>query len=241
MAPGTLHLIPVPIAADTLAAALPPATIERVRTLGVFLVENARSARAFLKAAGHPDPIASLQIAEIGHEPAANLLDTWLAPVRAGADAAVLSAAGCPGVADPGATLVARAHEIGIPVVPWVGPSAILLALMASGMSGQNFRFLGYLPQNRDALTKRLLAVQRDALHGETQIFIETPYRNQRLFETILQTCDPDLTLCLAIDLTGTTQQITPHRIARWRKIVATDPPALEKRPAIFLLGNQSR
>ena len=237
MSPGTLHLIPVPIAADTLPAVLPPAVLERVRTLQVFLVENARSARAFLKTAGHPDPIASLQIAEIGHAPAADLLDAWLAPVRAGADAAVLSEAGCPGVADPGATLVARAHEIGIPVMPWVGPSAILLALMASGMSGQNFRFLGYLPQNRDELAKRLLAVQRDALRGETQIFIETPYRNQRLFEAILQTCDPGVALGLAIDLTAPQQRIATHPVARWREIAATNPPPLEKRPTVFLLG----
>ncbi len=241
MPAGTLHLIPVPIAADTIPTALPPAVLERVRTLRVFLVENARSARAFLKAAGHPDPIASLEIAEIGHAPAPELVDAWLAPVRAGADAAVLSEAGCPGVADPGATLVARAHEAGIAVMPWVGPSAILLALMGSGMSGQNFRFLGYLPQNRDELAKRLPAVQRDALRGETQIFIETPYRNQRLFETILQTCDPDVTLCLAVDLTGATQRIASHRIARWRKIAATDPPALEKRPTVFLLGSEPR
>ncbi len=238
MRPGTLHLIPVPIAAGSLPAALPPDVLARVRRLRVFLAENARSARAFLKTAEHPDPIASLQIAEIGHAPAPALLDTWLAPVRAGADAAVLSEAGCPGIADPGTTLVARAHEIGIPVVPWVGPSAILLALMGSGMSGQNFRFLGYLPQNRDELTQRLLAVQREALRGETQIFIETPYRNQRLFDAILQSCDPGVALCLAIDLTGAEQQIATRRVAQWRKIAPTELPAMDKRPAVFLLGN---
>lgn len=237
MSPGTLHLIPVPIAADSLPAALPPAVLDRVRSIRVFLAENARSARAFLKLAGHPDPIASLRIAEIGHAPDRNSLDDWLAPVRAGADAAVLSEAGCPGVADPGANLVARAHELGIPVAPWVGPSAILLALMASGMNGQHFRFLGYLPQNRDELARRLQTVQRDALRGETQIFIETPYRNVRLFDAILQTCDPAVALCLAIDLGGAAQQIAIHSVAQWRKVAATTPPAMEKRPAVFLLG----
>jgi 16S rRNA (cytidine1402-2'-O)-methyltransferase len=247
---GTLHLVPVPIAdpaqgegADP-AGLLAPAAVAVARRVHYFLVENARSARAFLKSIGHPQAIASLQIVEIGHAPPAERLEEWLAPLadRPGApgiDAVVLSEAGCPGVADPGATLVARAHERGIRVMPWVGPSAILLALMGSGLNGQQFRFLGYLPQERDALQERLRQVQRDALDGETQIFIETPYRNQRLFDALLQTCSPALRLCLAVDLTGPAQVLATRTIGEWRSLAPSALPVMDRRPAVFLLHGQ--
>ncbi|SPJ16941.1 S-adenosylmethionine-dependent methyltransferase, YraL family [Burkholderiales bacterium] len=246
---GALHLVPVPIidepaGASTVGSAhrvLPPSTIEVARQARYFLAENARSARAFIKAIAHPQPIASLQIVQIGHEPDAASIDQWLAPLtdrdgRPAIDAVLLSEAGCPGVADPGATLVARAHTLGIKVVPWVGPSSILLALMAAGMNGQRFRFLGYLPQPSVALRDRLLAVQRDAQRGETQVFIETPYRNARLFETILKVCDRTLRLCLAIDLTGANQTIATRTIAQWLAMADDDRPALDRRATVFLL-----
>jgi 16S rRNA (cytidine1402-2'-O)-methyltransferase len=257
-AAGRLHLVPVPIAGapapegpdqgartswtpDSVQQALPEAAIDQVRRSHYFLVENARTARAFLKAAGHGTPLASLDIVEIGHQPAAALLDQWLAPLigREGldpVDAVVLSEAGCPGIADPGSSLVARAHELGIRVLPWIGPSSIVLALMGAGMNGQQFRFLGYLPQERAALRERLTALEGDARRGETQIFIETPYRNERLLEALLTHCAADLRLCLAIGLTGAEAFLQTRSIAQWRALASGQRPKLHRRPAVFLL-----
>ncbi len=247
--PGTLHLVPVPIAngqggpqdPGSALQVLPPATLAIARQCGYFLVESAKSARAFLKAIGHPQAIASLRIEQIGHEPDLAAIDHWLAPLLGSAaalpiDAVLLSEAGCPGIADPGASLVARAHQYEIPVMPWVGPSAIVLALMAAGMNGQRFRFLGYLPQDRQELRERLVAVSADARRGETQIFIETPYRNGRLYEAILEVCDGALRMCLAIDLSGAGHFLATRSILQWRALPAQQRPALERRPAVFLL-----
>ena len=256
---GALHLVPVPVSpsdqwgdpaapvgaqAEDRASALgglPPATVATARRCDYFLAENARSARAFLKAIAHPRPIAQLNIVEIGHAPDPVLVDAWLDPLDPGVggapvDAVLVSEAGCPGIADPGASVAARAHARGIAVMPWVGPSAILLALMGAGMNGQAFRFLGYLPQDRDALQQRLLAVQRDALRGETQIFIETPYRNLRLLQAVLQVCDASLLLCLAVDLTGAAQALETRSIAQWKALGPSGWPAMERRAAVFLL-----
>ncbi len=238
-------MVPVPIVEGpsdgSALRVLPPDTVEIARQCRYFLVENARSARAFLKAVGHPGLIADLQIVEIGHEPDASAIDGWLAPlcrsgVAPGTDGVLLSEAGCPGIADPGATLVARAHELGIRVTPWVGPSSIVLALMGAGMNGQQFRFLGYLPQARDALFERLRAVQADANRGETQIFIETPYRNIRLFEAILEVCDANTRLGLAVELTAANQSVVTRSIGQWRSMRASVLPALDRRAAVFLL-----
>ena len=242
----TLHLVPVPIAEGqpdgSALRVLPPTTVEIARQCRYFLAENARSARAFLRAVGHPGPIADLQIVEIGHEPDPLAIDHWLAPLRSsgaesGTDAILLSEAGCPGIADPGATLVARAHELGIRVAPWVGPSSIVLALMGAGMNGQHFRFLGYLPQERGALRERLRAVQVDANRGETQIFIETPYRNVRLFEAILQVCEANTRLGLAIELTAANQTVLTRTIAQWQSVRASASAALDRHAAVFLVA----
>ncbi len=242
-AAGRLHLVPVPISAEPgpLDAVLPAGTVATARAAHYFLAENARSARAFLKAIGHPQPIAQLRIVQIGHDPEDALVDQWLAPLRpaAGAtpqDGVLVSEAGCPGIADPGANIVARAHALGIPVVPWVGPSAIVLALMGAGMNGQAFRFLGYLPQDRGALQARLQQVQADAWHGETQIFIETPYRSARLFESLLQHCDRALRLCVAADLTGSAPLLRTCTIGQWQAQATAAWPPLDRRPAVFLL-----
>ncbi len=246
---GSLHLVPVPIVDPARAhdgdacalRAIAPASVDATRGAHYFLVENARSARAFLKAIAHPQPIASLQIVEIGHQPDPALVDGWLAPLlgagnRTPIDAVLLSEAGCPGIADPGASLVARAHRLGITVIPWVGPSSIILALMGAGMNGQQFRFLGYLPQERAALREALRGLQQDARRGETQVFIETPYRNARLFEAVLQTCDAELDLCLAIELTAPSQMLITRSIAQWRGLPAAQLPALDRRATVFLL-----
>jgi len=250
-AAGSLYLVPVPIvgagtgdapeAAGSALSVLPPHTLAVARQARYFLAENARSARAFLKSIDHPQAIATLDIVQIGHAPDPAQIDAWLAPLlgasgREPIDAVLVSEAGCPGIADPGAGIVARAHECALAVVPCVGPSAILLALMGAGMNGQAFRFVGYLPQDRAELRERLLQVQQDAQRGETQIFIETPYRSARLFETLVQICAPALRLCLAVELSGPQAVLRTHSVAQWRSLEAAQRPALERRATVFLL-----
>lgn len=233
---GTLYLLPALLADTPADAVLPAATLAVARRIDYLLAENARSARALLKAIGHPKPIAQLRIVEIGHEPDATRIDEWLAPLlREGIDAAIVSEAGCPGVADPGASLVAGAHALGISVRPLVGPSSILLALMASGHDGQQFRFVGYLPREAPALAQRLRELERDSRRGETQIFIETPYRNERLLAAILATCSPATRLSVAVELTGAAERVVTHTVAEWSRL-DSDRLALGRHPAVFSL-----
>ena len=174
---GTIYCLPNLIADGTLEAAIPPAVRTRAADIRLFFVEAAKNARAYLKLLGHPGPISELRIEEIGHDPDPALIDRWLEPVLAGEDAAIVSESGCPGIADPGAQIVARAQELGLRVVPWVGPSSILMTLMASGLDGQRFRFLGYLPVHADERAAALKDLETQSRRSETQLFIETPYR----------------------------------------------------------------
>jgi len=233
---GTLVLLPNRIAEGPPEASLPAGTLDQARRLHHFRAENAKSARAFLKAIGHPVPLAELDIQEIGHAPPPERLAEWLAPLASGTDVAVLSESGCPGVADPGASLVAAAHALGARVRPLVGPSSILLALMASGLEGQRFRFVGYVPIEAERQAGTLRALERDSARGETQIFIETPYRNRRLFEALLTHCAPRTRLAVAVDLTGPDEFIAMHRIGDWRARAAPGTPPFERRPAVFCL-----
>jgi 16S rRNA (cytidine1402-2'-O)-methyltransferase len=234
---GTLYLLPVPLADGDPGEVLPLPVLAVAREARYVLAENARSARAFLKAAGHPGPMQQVRIVEIGHEPHPSQALEWLAPLRAGqTDAALVSECGCPGVADPGATVVACAHELGLRVRPLVGPSSVCLALMASGMNGQRFRFHGYLPREAAALAEALRRIEREALHGETQIFIETPYRTERLFQAILLHCSDPTRLGLALDLGSASETTITRRIAQWRALPQAERPALQRRPAVFLL-----
>lgn len=187
---GKLFMLPVPIADGGLNDTLPEHTIQTARELKFFLGENAKSARAFLKFCGHPSPIASLSIEEIGHRPDSAKVRGWLKPALEGNDIGIVSEAGCPGVADPGAQIAAEAHKLGIRVVPLVGPSSILLALMASGMDGQHFRFCGYLPIKEPARTNAIKDLERKSAssEGETQLFIETPYRNSGMLADLVKT-----------------------------------------------------
>jgi 16S rRNA (cytidine1402-2'-O)-methyltransferase len=233
---GTLFLLPCPIAADTRDSVLPVEVIAIACGLSYFLAENAKAARAFLKDLGHPRPLRELDIVEIGHVPESDSILAWLDPLIKGRDAALVSEAGCPAVADPGASIVAAAHRQGIRVRPLVGPSAILLALMASGMNGQKFRFHGYLPVAAAERTQRLQALERDARTGETQMFIETPYRSSSMFDAILATCAPNTRVSLAVGLTGAEEAVMMKTIAEWRRPGMR--PTLERRPAVFsLLG----
>jgi 16S rRNA (cytidine1402-2'-O)-methyltransferase len=231
---GTLYLLPCPIAAGSLDAALPAAVITCARSLDRFLVEDAKTARAFLKELGHPKPMRELAIVEIGHAPRAGAIDEWLAPVIAGSDAAVVSEAGCPGIADPGGTLVAAAHARGLRVRPLVGPSSILLALMAAGLDGQRFRFHGYLPIAPEARASSLKALERDSkARRETQVFIETPYRSAALFATALAACAPSTRLAVAIDLTGAHEFVRMQTVLQWN---SAGTPPLHRQPTVFCL-----
>ena len=207
--------------------------VETARRIDHFLVEAARTARATLKAMGHPKPIAELDIVEIGHDPAPELISEWLQPVLDGADAAVLSESGCPGVADPGAQIAARAHELGIRVVPLTGPSSILLTLMASGLDGQRFRFSGYLPKHDAERRAAILAAEKASRASETQLFIETPYRNTALLDALLETLAPDTRLTVAIDVTGQNESIRTLTAAAW-KAIPKAMRTLPKLPTVF-------
>ena len=222
-----LYLVPAALggaAVDALTA--PSAAI--VRTLRDFAVENAKSARAFLGALGMPCAMRELRMQEITGDAAA-----LLAPLRAGRPLGVLSEAGCPAVADPGAALVAAAHAEGFRVIPLVGPSAILLALMASGLQGQRFAFCGYLPREKQARADRIRALERRSrAENETQIFIETPYRNEALLQSLLEGCDAATSLCIAADLTLASEEIATRTVAQWRRAHI----AVGRRPAVFLL-----
>lgn len=230
---GTLYLLPGPMGGDTLTDILPATVIERLRTLEYLIAEHPKQARAFLKLAAPPRPIADIHIESIAADTPQETLDRLLAPVVAGQDAGLVSDAGAPAVADPGARLVARAHTLGLRVAPMVGPSSILLALMASGLEGQRFAFHGYLPVEGPALQQRLIELERRSRrHRETQIFIETPYRNDRMLQALLAALAPDTRLCVATHLTITDQSIRTRTIAEWHASAHT----IGKRPTVFLL-----
>lgn len=231
---GTLYLLPCPIAAGSLHAALPAEVIATARRLEHFLVEDAKTARAFLKELGHPKPIRDLAIDEIGHAPPAESIDAWLAPVVAGRDAAIVSEAGCPAIADPGSTIVAAAHARGIRVRPLVGPSSILLALMAAGLDGQRFRFHGYLPVPAEERAAALKTLERESkARAETQVFIETPYRSASMFDAVLAVCVPSTRVAIAVDLTGPGEFVGMRTTQQWK---AAERPSLQRQPAVFLL-----
>ena len=220
----TLYCIPTPLGGP-LREALPAPAITVIRSIGDFAVENAKSARAFL---GSLDmPVRELNIMVIG------AAKDPLLPLREKRSLGVLSEAGCPAIADPGAQLVEQAHREGFKVVPLVGPSSIVLALMASGLEGQRFAFCGYLPREVPARKTRIVELeQRSRRAQETQIFIETPYRNDTLLNALLETCKAQTRICVAADLTLPNENVTTRTVEEWRRAKAV----IGKRPAVFLL-----
>ena len=230
---GTLYLLPTVISEETLTSVIPTEVREKARQIDHFLVEAAKTARHYLKDLGHPKPIASLSIVEIGHEPDPAKIDAWLEPLRKGFDMAIVSESGCPGVADPGAQIVARVQAEGGRVVPLVGPSSLLLTLMASGLDGQHFRFTGYLPIADAERREALLTLERESARGETILFIETPYRNRTMLESLLEVLRPDTRLCVAQDVTGKNESIRTKTIAAW-KAASEDERELLKIPTVF-------
>ncbi len=236
---GTLYLLPVGLNnpgeddADW-QAWLPNKTRETALNLRHFVVENAKTARNHLKSLDHPTPLRELDIQELPQQPDAATLSELLNPLRAGHDLGLMSEAGCPAIADPGALLVRLAHAEGIRVKPLVGPSSLLLALMASGLDGQRFAFHGYLPAREPERGQAIRDLEKDsARHKQTQLFIETPYRNAALLQALLTHCQPGTRLCIACDLSLASEEIRTTSIAAWRK---TTPPQLDKRQAVFLL-----
>lgn len=231
---GVLWLLPVALGDTTWNTYLPVASREAACRLTRFVVENARTARGELKRLGHPLALRELAIEQLPKTVMATDIERLLAPLHAGHDLGLMSEAGCPAVADPGALLVRRAHESGIAVKPLVGPSSLLLALMASGLDGQRFAFHGYLPARDPERSHRIAELETEsARQRQTQIFIETPYRNRALFAALLLTCRPQSRLCLATDLTLAGERISTRRVADWK---TAPPPDVDKRPTVFLL-----
>lgn len=231
---GTLYLIPVSLGDSPPSGIWPADVTRKAADLSSFIVENAKSARAELKRMGLTRPIQEIEIRELPRAPNQADLDALLDPLFAGESAGLMSEAGAPAVADPGAALVRAAHARGIRVAPLVGPSSLLLALMASGLNGQSFAFHGYLPAREPERSRRIGELERESRRtGRTQLFIETPYRNAALFEALLAECRADTLLCLASELTTESEHIATRSIAEWR---VGAKPELDKRPTVFLL-----
>lgn len=230
---GTLYLIPTTLGNDDVKIFLPEHVINIIDTLDEFIAENAKTARQFLKQCNISKPQSQITVHELDkHATMFNqpeLLDSLLKGKKVG----LMSEAGCPGIADPGAEVVAIAHQKNIKVVPLTGPSSILLALMASGMNGQQFYFHGYLPKVKGVC---MAAIKKMEQHSQknncTQIFIETPYRNHQLFQLLIETCQPQTKLCLATDISMNAEQIQTKTILQWRK----EKPELNKKPCVFLV-----
>ncbi|MEM0994832.1 MAG: SAM-dependent methyltransferase [Bacteroidota bacterium] len=230
---GKLYLFPTPLHENAVHS-IPEYVLQHLYRVDTFIAERAKTARRFLKLAQTPIPMSAITMYELGKYTPASEWQQFLVASEKGKDIGLLSEAGCPGVADPGAEIVQLAHTKGIEVVPLVGPSSILLAVMASGMNGQQFCFNGYLSPKKPQLAQDLKRLEQlSQRHQQTQVFIETPYRNSALVEIALKTLSANTLFGIACDLTAPTQWIKTLSIAQWKK---TKVPNLHKRPAIFML-----
>lgn len=231
----TLFLIPVELGDTPQERVLPPYNREVILGIRHFIVEEVRSARRFLKRVDKDIDIDALTFYPMGKHADAALFANYLKPLEAGEDMGVISEAGCPAVADPGADVVAIAQRKGFKVVPLVGPSSMIMAVMASGLNGQSFAFNGYLPLDPADRERRLRQLETRAVQEhQTQLFIETPYRNEKLFKTLCQVLRPQTRLCIAAGITTADEWIRTLTVAEWRR---TTLPDLSKTPAIFLFG----
>jgi 16S rRNA (cytidine1402-2'-O)-methyltransferase len=244
--PGTLYLIPNTLgptdaAPHALSHVLPEQVQDIASKLDYFVAENAKTARAFLKlvAIDHPlaRPLQDIRIAELNVNTPPQALAALLAPLLDGQDAGLVSEAGVPAVADPGADLVRLAHQHGVPVRPLVGPSSLLLAVMASGLNGQSFAFNGYLPTDGAQRTKRIQQLeQRARSEKQTQLLIETPYRNGAMLEALVASCQPQTLICVATDLSLATETVRTQTAAKWKaQLAAGKAPDFHKKPTVFL------
>jgi len=231
---GTLYLVPNTLGNPDTSVTIPSGIAQVVNAIDVFIVEDLRNARRYLKLLNREREIDRITFHELNKHTAAELLPSFLEQAEAGKDTAILSEAGVPGVADPGAVMVRMAHDKGIRVVPLTGPSSILLSLMASGLNGQSFSFHGYLPIQRTDRIRKIREIEQLALRkNETQLFMEAPYRNDALLSDILEHCNPSARLCIAADITLDSEFIQTRTVAQWKR----KKPALHKRPVMFLLG----
>ncbi len=229
---GALYLIPTVLSEGALDS-ISSEVRDMILRMDIFLVENVRTARRYISSLKTGLVIEELRFEILDKNTSDQQLSAYMAEIKKGLNAAVISESGCPGIADPGAKMTALAHKNGIPVFPLSGPSSILLGLMGSGLNGQVFTFHGYLPIDRNARGQALRKLSQQAAHG-TQIFIETPYRNKQMFEAILEHCNANTLLCIAYDLTGEKQFIETRPVGQWKG----REPGLYKIPCIFLLGS---
>ncbi len=230
---AVLYLITTPLSPYLPAEHLPPVALSIIRSHRIFLAENIRTVRRFIASLKLDIEIDQLEFIEFNKKTKPHELDKLLEPLLFGNDMCLVSEAGAPGVADPGSLAVRWCHESGIQVKPLPGPSSFVLALMASGLTGQQFRFHGYLPIPAGDRVHALRKLEADARKGETQIFMETPYRNDQMLKTITETCAKNLMLCIAVNLTGEDESIQTMSVGDWKKMKVS----FHKKPAVFLLG----
>ena len=229
----TLHLIPVSLGDAPLSRWLPADAQTQAARLDTYIAENAKTARAFLKQTGTQRPLQEITIHTLGKNTTDDEIRKWLKAIPQGGEVGLVSEAGCPAVADPGAQVVAIAHAMGIRVAPWTGPSSILLGLMASGLDGQRFAFHGYAPIDPTSRAKQIRQWEAESQKlNQTQLLIETPYRNNAMFETLLQTLKGSTRLCVARSVTTDTEWIQTRKVADWK---AGPPPDLNRQPTLFL------
>lgn len=230
---GVLHLIPVGLSDRPIHEWLPAMAQQQAGGLSHYIAENAKTARAFLKQLSLTQPLQSINIHTLSAKADEPMIRQWLMPLLNGEDMGLVSEAGCPAVADPGARVVTLAHHLKITVKPWVGPSSILLGLMASGLDGQRFAFHGYAPVKPDARKQQLKQWEQASQRlQQSQLLIETPYRNVAMFQSLIETLSPKTRLCVARDLTGNHEWISTQTVADWRRQPA---PALANWPTLFL------
>ncbi len=230
---SALYLIPVTLGDTAIERVLPEYNRQIIAGISHFVVENIRSARRFLRRSNPDIIIDNLTFYTLDEHTRIEDISTLLTPLREGKPMGIISEAGCPAIADPGADLVAIAQREGLPVVPLVGPSSILMSLMASGFNGQSFAFNGYLPVEPAERTRRIKQLEQRAYQeDQTQIFIETPYRNHKMIEELVRTCRPTTRLCVACDISCENEEIHTRTMAQWKKAKYD----LQKRPAIFLI-----
>jgi 16S rRNA (cytidine1402-2'-O)-methyltransferase len=232
MVNGRVYLIPVTLGGDDFLKVIPEKVIRLTRHLRFFIVEDIRSARRFLRLIDKDFPINDTEFFELNEHTGDSDITHYLEPVLKGFDIGVMSEAGLPGIADPGARIIALAHQKKITVTPLSGPSSIILALISSGLNGQSFTFNGYLPVKPAERSAKLRELEKKAGEGYTQIFMETPYRTQRLFEALISVCHDDTKLCIAADITLPGESIMTKKIAEWKK----DLPQLDGKLVVFVI-----
>ena len=230
---GKLYLIPITLGESNIESVIPKNVIQKTITLRHFIVENVRTTRRYLRLLDKNFPIDETAFFELNKHTTAQQIETYLKPLLTGFNMGVISEAGVPGVADPGAAVVELAHKNNIQVIPFVGPSSILMAIMASGLNGQNFAFNGYLPVKSNERIKQIKYFEKKSVHDQqSQLFIETPYRNNAMVDDILAGCLSNTKLCIACDITLKSEFIKTDTIQNWKK----HKPDINKRPSIFII-----